>query len=379
MTHPPQQGLKFRSDINGLRAFAVIAVVLFHFELLGLHGGFIGVDVFFVISGFLMTQIITQRLQRNEFTLLGFYLDRAFRIFPALLVLSAAVLVYALVIVSPEELKWVGKHIATSLAFLSNFTYWSEGGYFDTNVDQKWLLHTWSLSVEWQFYLIYPLLLSCLFRAFGAKTLNAVIVALFASSFALSLALSSAYPTSAFYLLPTRAWEMALGALVFIFPIQLGPQASRRFAWVGLGMMLFAACFFSEALVWPGWLAAVPAIGAALVIAGRPPAMPVLSHRWTQHLGKISYSVYLWHWPLVVALMRSEWRTSLIAKVILVGVAIGLGWLSYRFVETPALRFRAIHARRGVAMAFVGTYAGIAVVASLAYVLNGFPSRASPD
>lgn len=167
----------FRHDINGLRAIAVIAVVLFHFNPSWVPGGFAGVDVFFVISGFLMTGIIFRGLEQNNFSILKFYVARANRIIPALAVLCSVLLVVGWFYLTPLEYKALGKHAASSITFLSNITYWREAGYFDTSSHEKWLLHTWSLSVEWQFYIIYPIILVLLSKLFSIKTIKSILLA----------------------------------------------------------------------------------------------------------------------------------------------------------------------------------------------------------
>ncbi len=205
----------FRPDIAGLRAWAVLAVVLFHFNIPGFSGGFVGVDIFFVISGFLMTQIIARGLEDGRFSIWRFYLARARRILPALLVLCAVLLVLGWFALPPLDYRALGMHTLTSALFLSNIQYWREAGYFDAASHDKWLLHTWSLSVEWQFYLLLPLVLWVVWRLSpGRRNLARVLVSLLLASFALSVWLSSHKPEAAFFLLPTRAWEMLAGGLL---------------------------------------------------------------------------------------------------------------------------------------------------------------------
>jgi peptidoglycan/LPS O-acetylase OafA/YrhL len=196
----------FRFDINGLRAIAVIAVVLFHFNPTLVPGGFAGVDVFFVISGFLMTGIIFRGLKNNSFNVLKFYAARANRIIPALAVLCGVVLLFSYFFIGVLDQIDVHRHVNGSMWFFSNFIYWRESGYFDTDAHEKWLLHTWSLSVEWQFYILYPAALLALRRFFSLENLKRFVVVGAVLSFAISIIITMKFPNIAYYSLPTRAW-----------------------------------------------------------------------------------------------------------------------------------------------------------------------------
>ncbi|MBM3392738.1 MAG: acyltransferase, partial [Betaproteobacteria bacterium] len=229
----------FRADINGLRGIAVLAVVLYHFGVIGFGGGFVGVDVFFVISGYLMTKIILEPLSAQRFSLPAFYLARARRIVPGLAALCALLLLYGWYRLSPIDYKLLAKHVGSSLAFVSNQVFWKESGYFDADAHEKWLLHTWSLSVEWQFYLAYPLLILVARRLFGHRANFAIVLwMLFVASLAWSAWLAFANPSKAFFLLPTRAWEMLAGGLIclhqqFCDRLLNRPGFSRHFRAVG--------------------------------------------------------------------------------------------------------------------------------------------------
>jgi len=332
----------FRADINGLRAVAVIAVVLFHFRVAGFSGGFVGVDVFFVISGYLMTRLILDPLAEQRFSVFGFYLARARRIFPALAALCALLLAYGWISLSPMDYKLLAKHAGASLLFLSNQVYWKESGYFDADAHEKWLLHTWSLSVEWQFYLLYPLLIVAVHRLFRrpggvAGALWAVCLA----SLAWSAWLAFANPSKAFFLLPTRAWEMLAGGLIFTHQ-----DACNRFAhgrrWLepaGLAAILAASLWLTPDTPWPGLAALLPVAGAVLVLLDSGGRTLLLGSAALQGIGRWSYSIYLWHWPLVVWLLQSRSRQD--GAWIAAGMAASvlLGWLSFRLVENPARRF----------------------------------------
>jgi peptidoglycan/LPS O-acetylase OafA/YrhL len=332
----------FRGDINGLRAVAVIAVVLFHFGVAGFSGGFVGVDVFFVISGYLMTRIILGPLAEARFSVLRFYLARARRIFPALAALCALLLLYGWFSLSPMDYKLLAKHAGASLLFLSNQVYWKESGYFDADAHEKWLLHTWSLSVEWQFYLLYPLLIVAAHRLFRRPAgVAGALWAVFLASLAWSAWLAFANPSKAFFLLPTRAWEMLAGGLIFMHQDTCNRLAQGR-RWLepaGLAAILAASLLLTPDTPWPGLAALLPVAGAALVILDSGGRAMLLGGAALQGIGRWSYSIYLWHWPIVVWLHQSQSRQD--GAWIAAGMAasIMIGWLSFRLVENPARRF----------------------------------------
>lgn len=331
---------EFRLDINGLRAWAVMAVVLYHFGVTGITGGFAGVDVFFVISGYLMCGIITTGIERGDFSIWRFYLARARRIIPALIVLCAVALLVGWFFLMPEEYQLLGRHARESLLFTSNLRYFDESGYFDVASQEKWLLHTWSLSVEWQFYLLLPLLLLLAAKLLkGRRAIGTALAVLFVASLGLCLWRTQVAPSEAFYMLQTRAWEMLAGALVFMVGIPLRSAGARRaLELAGFALILVTILLFDKQDLWPGWRAVVPVLGASLVL------LAAREHSWwtangvAQWLGTRSYSIYLWHWPLVVALAYLE----LLQDPLWVGGAIVLslllGHLSYWLVEVPTRR-----------------------------------------
>jgi peptidoglycan/LPS O-acetylase OafA/YrhL len=369
----------FRSDINGLRAWAVVAVALYHFGVPGFGGGFVGVDVFFVISGFLMTGIVLRGLERGDFSLIGFYLARARRIVPALAGLCATLLLLGWFVLLPPDYQILSTHAIYSLAFLSNVEYWQEAGYFDQASHEKWLLHTWSLSVEWQFYLLLPVLLAVLWRlAPGRAALRRALCAGAVLSLTYSVWASDSQPSAAFYLLPSRAWELLAGGLVCLLPPLRWTPARRR--WLeggGLLLIVLAIATFSSQQSWPGWRAAAPVCGAMLVLAARRDSAWTGS-RAAQWLGERSYSLYLWHWPIYVVLVYVELRGAPLALAAGLLATLALGHLSYRWLESTGRRLLAPPVRRAgpalLLMLAVVTLPGLAVW-RLHGVAGRFPAR----
>lgn len=368
--------MTFRHDINGLRAIAVIAVVLYHFGVSGFNGGFAGVDIFFVISGYLMTRIILSKIEQNRFNLIDFYLARATRIIPALAVLCTLLLIAAWFFLPPFEMRTFGKHIFGATSFLSNIIFVKDSGYFDSAAHEKWLLHTWSLSVEWQFYILYPLLIIALRKLFSAKTTRWTLLFLASGSYLLSVFFPERLHDAAFYLLPTRAWEMMAGGLIFAFSLE-APQKSK-WAMESIGMALLAGSIvlLNSSYAWPGSLAALPVLGAALIIIAANEKSLLTNNVFAQYIGTISYSLYLWHWPVVVALNLFALKES--------GWGIGggiflsllLANLSYYLVERP---WRSAFPKKLPQLFPVLGYASVTGFISLAgfaiFYFQGVPSR----
>jgi len=334
----------FRTDINGLRAWAVLSVILYHFGITGFSGGFIGVDVFFVISGFLMTGIIVAGLETSAkggsaFSLVGFYLSRARRIVPALLFLTLTLMIAGWFFLSDLEYKELGTHTLSALGFFSNMKFWREAGYFDAASHEKLLLHTWSLSVEWQFYLLLPLVLIAVWKIRPGRTpLTITLASGLLLSLLLSIAISPLQPSLAFYLLPTRAWEMLAGGLVYLLanPLRLSARARTVIEGAGFGLIIAAILLFDAGSDWPGWRASAPVAGAVLVLIAARPGSPWSGNRIAQWLGDCSYSLYLWHWPFAVALSYLQLRDHAGAIALGLVLTLACGYFSYRLVETPA-------------------------------------------
>lgn len=323
--------MNFRYDINGLRAIAVIAVVLFHFNPAWAPGGFAGVDVFFVISGFLMTSIILRGLEDNSFKLFKFYVARANRIVPALAVLCLVLLVFGWFYLTPVDYKALGKHVASSISFISNVIYWRESGYFDTASHEKWLLHTWSLSVEWQFYIIYPIVLVTLKRFLSIESLKRLIVIGTFLGFGFSVFATIKWPDPAYYLLSTRAWEMMMGGVAFLYPWSLSEGKKKLTELIGFTFIIGSYTFVSEDIPWPGHFALIPVFGAYLMIVADLQSSVITNNRVFQYLGKWSYSIYLWHWPIVVFLVYYGFSGF---KIIGILTSVLLGFFSFKFIES---------------------------------------------
>ena len=294
--------LKFRKDVNGLRAIAVIAVMLFHFNASWMPGGFADVDVFFVISGFLMTGIIFRGIEQDNFSILAFYIARANRIIPALAFLCLALLVFGWFYLAPLDYKTLGKHVASSIGFLSNIVYWSESGYFTAASHGKWLLHTWSLSVEWQFYVMYPLVLIALRKFMSVKTIKKTVLLATVLGFIFCVIFTYKWPSPAYYLLPTRAWEMMVGGVAYLYPFTLQDKRKKLVEWSGIILVLSSYVLFTKDNPWPGYLAILPVLGSFLIIQAQRNDSLITGNVICQKLGAWSYSIYLWHWPLVVVI-----------------------------------------------------------------------------
>jgi peptidoglycan/LPS O-acetylase OafA/YrhL len=328
--------MQYRKDINGLRAIAVIAVVLFHFNASWLPGGFAGVDVFFVISGFLMTGIIFRGIEQENFSILKFYVARANRIIPALAVLCLVLLIFCWFYLTPLDYKALGKHVASSLGFLSNVVYWREAGYFDASSHEKWLLHTWSLSAEWQFYIIYPLVLVVMRKFMSVKAMKATVLLGTLLGFIFCVIATYKWPNPSYYLLPTRAWEMMIGGVAYLYPFTIQEKRKKLMEWLGFALIVASYLLISKDNPWPGYLAIFPALGAFLIIQAQSNDSIITSNVVFQKLGAWSYSIYLWHWPLVVVI----YYFSLNEVYIYLGIVLSVlfGFISNRYIEQ--IKFR---------------------------------------
>jgi peptidoglycan/LPS O-acetylase OafA/YrhL len=376
---PPLATDHYRPDIDGLRAFAVLSVVLYHAFPKIVIGGFVGVDIFFVISGFLISRILFTETTEHRFSFRTFYGRRIRRIFPALAVCLAAVLAFGFLSLMPSELAQLGKHAFFGAAFLSNIVLWTESGYFDSAATLKPLLHLWSLGIEEQFYIFWPVLIWVAFRM-KAKT-GRLLAALFLASFAINIALSINNIADAFYLPVSRFWELLAGAgLALRNQIVLTPAVRSCISFVGLAALLTSAALFTPGTSFPGWPALLPVVGAAAVILAGPEAMVnriVFSNRAVVFVGLISYPLYLWHWPLIsyaYVIRLGKPPTPLMATA-LVTASFLLAWATYRFIEYPVRFGKHRHRRTQIVAACMVVLGacGLAV-----WIKGGFPGRFPP-
>lgn len=357
----------------------MLPVLLFHAGL-GVPGGFVGVDVFFVISGFVITRLLGAELREGRFSILRFYERRMRRLFPAFFVVLLVSTLAAAVLFMPPEFALYGRSMALAAVFASNIGFWAEAGYFDTDARFKPLLHTWSLGVEEQFYLVFPLLLIGLYRLAPARR-PSVLAALVAGSFALSLHWMKSSPDSAFYLLPARAWELGIGSLLAMMPRRACTNARLAAGGALLGLALIATAAFglSEKTPFPGAAALLPCLGAALAIAagGTPnPISRALSWRPLALVGLISYSLYLWHWPVIVFLQQRLGHALTPPEAALaIAISFALAALSWRFIEQPVRQGRWPVSRRKVFAAAAAASALAAATGSVILRLDGVPGR----
>jgi len=344
--------IKYRSDIDGLRAVAVLLVLLFHADC-GFSGGYIGVDVFFVISGFLITGLIIKNQQREQFSLAMFWGRRIKRIVPAAFVVVVVTLLAGAWILLPEDYEQLAESTIYQQLMLANHFFYQNLNYFDGPSETKALLHTWSLAVEEQFYLVFPLLLMFL-RRYSNRMAASILAALAILSFVYSHWATSNAPSAAFFLLPSRMWELLVGALLVYAP----QPKSKSQQWqecaslVGIIGILAAGLLFDATTPFPGTAALVPCFATALIIYSSVHTQTkigrLLSHKGIVFIGLISYSLYLWHWP-ILALLRynTNQPLSTTTQFAALGLSFLCGWLSWKYIETPFRRgFQNIKLRR---------------------------------
>ncbi|CTQ55427.1 O-acetyltransferase OatA [Roseibium album] len=380
--------MKYRADIDGLRAIAVMSVVIFHAKPKWLPGGFVGVDIFFVISGFLISGIIFDELNAKNFSFSSFYARRIRRIFPALLIVVATCTLFGWFSLLPSEFAQLGKHAVAGTLFVSNFVFWQESGYFDTFSESKPLLHLWSLAVEEQFYILWPIVLWLASNA-HSRFLMATLV-LWLISFSINLVLTQSAPNAAFFLPFGRLWELLSGALIAwlllykgrefsVFKSSVDKLLTRCFrkqlqqpdgiymshvlSILGLASVIFSIFHIEENFSFPGVWAALPVGGAMLIIAAGPTAIVnriVLANRSAVWFGLISYPLYLWHWPLLSYFWIVEGAAGQTwERLILVAVSVLFAWVTYKLVEIPIrVRFN-----KGAAVRWLVLASGLTVVA----------------
>ncbi|NPU63460.1 acyltransferase [Bradyrhizobium sp. 83012] len=369
----------YRPDIDCLRAFAVISVIAFHYDIPPFRSGYVGVDVFFVISGFLITRIIHDEASAGTFSFAAFYRRRARRILPAAFAMLCATLVGASLILLPQETVSVAQQAVAVLTFSSNILFWSQQSYFDGAAIAKPLLHTWSLGVEEQYYVLFPALALAVFALRRAQML-AILAAACAVSFLLCVVQTRMQPAAAFYLLPARAWQLALGALLAVEALPALRSERLRIAATTLGWIALGASvnIFSPRTLYPGTAALLPCLGTAAVIWGKPalPRTVLMLARPMMAVGLWSYSLYLWHWP-VVSFATAIWGPpgSAINKLALLCGCTTLALASFYLIEQPARRAD----WPGTARALAATGAAALAASVVMISASGFPNRFSPQ
>lgn len=376
---------KYRPDVDGLRAVAVTMVILFHAGL-GFTGGFIGVDVFFVISGFLITGLILKEQDAGKFSLANFWVRRIRRIIPAATVMVVAVLIAGFFLLLPSDYEDLGKSTIAQQLMLSNVYFWQNTGYFDGPSDLKPLLHTWSLAVEEQFYLGYPFLLMFLYR-FGRKATFATLITLCLGSLAVSEYGVHHHPSATFFLLPTRAWELLIGGLIFFLPrpSKMPAWALSGASWLSLAAILGAGWFYTDTTPFPGLAATVPCVATAVLIYSNtirlslPAAL--LATKPLVFVGLISYSLYLWHWPIFA--FGRYWlgvEISTFTATLAVGLTFVIATVAWFCVETPLRRTSKTTLRWKIPVAtWLFTGATVASVSCVVLSASGFPNRLPKD
>ncbi len=372
----------YRPDIDGLRAIAIGIVVLFHAFPKALGGGFIGVDVFFVISGYLISGILLQQLRQDAFSLTDFYVRRVRRIFPALLAVLTTCITFGAFALFADEYRQLGKHVAGGAGFAANLVLVNELGYFDNAAETKPLLHLWSLGVEEQFYLLWPLLLWLIWK--GRLRLGLIITALALTSFGWNLLKISSEPTATFFLPHTRFWELLVGAGLawstsskFSSVENLSDIQRNLLSWGGMLLLLAGLALINNSKAFPGAWAMLPVAGSAGLIAAGPRGwwnQKLLASRPMVGLGLISYPLYLWHWPLLsfATIVAGETPTRAARALAVLG-ALVLAWLTAKFIEKP-LRFGAPRPAKLIGMLLM-----MAIIGAAGFNIwrnDGFPERA---
>ncbi len=375
--------MNYRREIDGLRALAVIPVILYHAGLQGFGGGYVGVDIFFVISGFLITSILIAEMQAGTFSLIGFYERRARRILPALFLVLLACLPFAWFWLQPLALQNFSESLVAVILFISNIFFWKHGGYFDIESELNPLLHTWSLAVEEQYYVVFPLFLMLAWRL-GKKWMLGLLGLGALVSLALAYKGTLTFSTTAFYLLPGRGWELLIGAFAAFYlsskntaSAKNNVSANQLLSAAGLLLIIYSIVFFNKDTPFPGPYTLVPTLGAVLIILFSSPQTIVgklLSSKIFVGVGLISYSAYLWHQPLFsFAKHRSVGAPSQPLLITLSIAALVLAYFSWKYVETP---FRD---KRRVSRKQIFTFAALASLFFIAVGVIGSKKEGFPD
>lgn len=368
--------MKYRPEIDGLRTIAVMPVIFFHGGLSAFSGGFVGVDVFFVISGYLITSLLIDEIDAGKFRLINFYERRIRRILPALYLVTITTAVASFLILMPREMEAFSRSLFAVVTFSSNILFWRESGYFSTEAELKPLLHTWSLSIEEQYYIIFPIFLLVCWR-FGRKAIFLILMLVFLTSVILGHWGANINPSANFYLLPTRGWELIMGAfcafLIHKDVIQLNRHANIL-SLLGLALILYSVFGFDTETQSPSFYILLPTVGTGLIILfanANTWTHKILTVKGMVAVGLISYSAYLWHQPLfALSKYQSQGELDTLTSLGLSAVILGLAYLSWRFIERP---FRTKRFSRGfVFSASIVLTIVIGAVGVVGHLKNGF-------
>ncbi len=376
--------MQYRADIDGLRAVAIVPVVLFHAGL-GFHGGFVGVDIFFVISGYLLSSIVIQEISEKRFSFLQFYERRFRRLAPAFMAMLAATYVAFACVMLPEDFEALGRSALGAIFFYANLHFYSTIDYFSQSADLMPLLHMWSLSIEEQFYLLLPVTVLILLRVCPRRWLPALLGLGLLGSFALCIHYTNAYRPYGFYMPHTRAWELLAGTLLAALPRLPGSQRSANIlGTLALAAIAVALFTFDEDGAFPGWIAAIPVLATVALIHGGG----VAPHSWPARLlalppfvfiGRISYSLYLWHWPVIVLVRYADLSPdSRLVQIGCVLVSVALATLSWAIIEEPVRRRRVLASQGAVYAGAAVSALAMALVAGVLIWRDGVPGRV-PD
>jgi peptidoglycan/LPS O-acetylase OafA/YrhL len=375
--------MQYRPEIDGLRAVAVIPVVLFHANVYGFAGGFLGVDVFFVISGFLITSIIIADLEKGRFSIAKFYERRARRILPALTVMMAVCTLFAWKWMLPSEITEFGKALAATALFVSNVLFWRETNYFSADAALNPLLHTWSLAVEEQFYILFPLVLFAMWSRLRRGVMPLFVIGI-AASLTLTVWAAENAPIASFFLAPTRAFELLIGSCAAWFAHKRAPMKSEAASIAGLCMVMGAIVFLADETATPGFWSLIPVLGTAMILLFARDGTLVaalLGWRPIVGIGLISYSVYLWHQPILsFSHIRLARPADGLTLWVLLVATFAVGWMSWAWIEQPFRKHSV--SLRGTWNVIYASAALILVTASIGGVIlsgNGFEWRKTPS
>lgn len=378
--------MKYRAEIDGLRALAIIPVILFHADFSFIPGGYIGVDIFFVISGYLITTIILAEKEQGKFSIINFYERRTRRILPPLFFVMFASLFPAWLFLIPKDLKDFAQSLVSTSSFSSNILFWLETGYWERGNELKPLLHTWSLAVEEQYYILFPIFLMVMWK-FSRPWILGSLVLITIISLLLTQAVVYNYPTAAFFLLPTRAWELAIGAIIAFYLLYRKPTMRKIVAnkivdeilgLTGLLMIIGATLVFNKNILFPSFYTLIPTLGTGLIIIFSSPNTLIgrfLAFKPIVGIGLISYSTYLWHQPLFAFARHSQSpEPDTLLYTALIFASFVCGYLSWRFIERPFRNKNAVS--RKVIFSFSAVCATVFIAIGIVGDLNnGFPER----